>query len=75
MDAGRVGPDVGHVGERDPVGVAAEGRPQQPDLGRAHDHEDRLAGGDALADEGEGPGQEADLPVVQERLVPEVVPT
>jgi hypothetical protein len=32
-DPGRVGPDVGHVGERDPVGVAAKGGPQ-PDLGR-----------------------------------------
>jgi hypothetical protein len=70
-DAGRVGSDVGHVGERDQVGVAAEGRPQQPDLGRAHHHQDRLAGGDAVADEGEGPGQEADLAVVQQRLVPE----
>jgi hypothetical protein len=70
-DPGRVGADVGDVGERHPVGVAAEGRPQQPDLGRAHHHQHRLAGGDPLPDEREGSGQEVDLPGVQQRLVSE----
>jgi hypothetical protein len=40
-DPGRVGADVGHVGEGDPIGVGAEGGAQQPDLGRAHHHQHR----------------------------------
>jgi len=70
-DPGRVGSDVGHVGEGDPVGVAAQGGAEQADLGRAHHHQDRLVGGDPLADEREGAGQEVDLAGVQQRLVPE----
>ena len=44
-------PTVRHVGELDPLGVAAELLAQPLDLRRADDDERRLAGVDALAQE------------------------
>ena len=65
-DPGRVGPDLGHVGERDPVGVAAQGRPQQPDLGPLRPLGARV-GRDAVGTQVHGPH----VPVPPRRPAPE----
>ena len=70
-DARRVRADVGHVGEQDVVGIAAERVAQRLDLGRADDDERRLAGRDAVAEERAHPGDERVAPGVHERLVTE----
>src|SRR5256885_17077424 len=56
-DAGGVGADIGHVGEVNPRPAASEIGLQQVDLLGAGDHHDRLARGDPVFDEGQGPGQ------------------
>jgi anti-sigma regulatory factor (Ser/Thr protein kinase) len=51
---------------------ARERRLQQPDLLAVDGHEDRLAGGDPGADEGQRTGHELRVTGVQERIVPEL---
>ena len=70
-DARRVGPELGHVGEHDPVGVLAQPRAQQLDLLRPDRDHDRLARGDRVADEGSGARDEGLGAVVEHDLVPE----
>jgi hypothetical protein len=50
-DAGRVRPELGHVDEVRPHRVGAEGPLDDPELLGDERDEDRLAAGDALADE------------------------
>ena len=70
-DPRRVRADVGHVGEEDVVGIAAERLAQGVDLGPADDDERRIAGREAVAKERAHLGDERVEPGVQVRLVVE----
>jgi hypothetical protein len=50
-DAGRIGADIGHVGEIDPIRISIQLRTQQVDLGRADNDQHRLPGNQTFADE------------------------
>jgi hypothetical protein len=70
-DARRVGPELGHVREHDPVGVVTEACAQQRDLLRRDRDHDRLAGGDRIADERRGLVDERLRAVVKHDLMAE----
>ena len=73
-DPGGVRAEIGHVGERDPVGVASERLPQQVDLGRAHRDQHRLVGLEAVPNEARHPLNELTLACIEERLVAKAAP-
>ena len=58
-DPRRVVAEHGHVRERDPLGVGAQGRSQRCDLRRADRHEHRLSGCDSFAEERQCPCQKS----------------